>query len=232
MYKIGMFDSGIGGLNVLEEVRKLIPNENIIYYQDSSNNPYGEKNDEDLWEIVNNIVKYLISNGVKEIIVACNTATTRCMKYLKENYPDITFVGTVPAIKVALDKNYKNILVIGTEPTIKSNRIQEIINDNKKDNQNIYLKSLNGLANAIETNNKDKIDEILNSELKEYLNKEIDSIVLGCTHYYYIKDKLNNYFKDIDILDGNDGVVNQVNRLLDDNLDKNYNGKLEILVNK
>ena len=229
---IGLFDSGVGGTTILKELEKILPYEDYIYYADSKNNPYGELSDEELYKITENIVDYLLKRRAKIIVIACNTATTRCMKYLKETYPDITFVGTVPAIKVALDNNYKNILVIGTEPTIKSNRIQEIINDNKKDNQNIYLKSLNGLANAIEINNEEKIDEILNTELKEYQNKEIDSIVLGCTHYYYIKDKLNNYFNSIDIIDGNDGVVKQVNRLLDDNLDKNYNGKLEILVNK
>ena len=87
MYKIGMFDSGIGGLNVLEEVKNLMPNEDIIYYQDSTNNPYGEKTDEELWDIVTNIVNYLKSEGVKEIIIACNTATTRCIKKLREEYP-------------------------------------------------------------------------------------------------------------------------------------------------
>ena len=133
MYKIGMFDSGIGGLNVLEEVRKLIPNENIIYYQDSSNNPYGEKTDEQLWKIVNNIVKYLISNGVKEIIVACNTATTRCIKRLREEYKDIIFIGTEPAIKVATDNNYKNILLLGTPGTINSDRLHELVLKNKSD---------------------------------------------------------------------------------------------------
>ena len=230
--KILVFDSGIGGLPIANSIHNKIPNIDIIYYQDTINNPYGNKTDEELKNITTNIVNYAKDNNINFIVIACNTATTRCMKYLKETYPDITFVGTVPAIKVALDNNYKNILVIGTEPTIKSSRLQEIINDNKKDNQNIYLKSLNGLANAIEINNEEKIDEILNTELKEYLDKEIDSIVLGCTHYYYIKDKLKNYFKDIDILDGNDGVVNQVERLLQDKIDKNYNGKLEILVNK
>lgn len=230
--KILVFDSGIGGLPIANSIHNKIPYIDIVYYQDTINNPYGNKTDEELKNITTNIVDYAKDNNINFIVIACNTATTRCMKYLKEKYPDITFVGTVPAIKVALDNNYKNILVIGTDPTIKSNRLQEIINDNKKDNQNIYLKSLPGLANAIETNDKDKIDEIINKELKEYLNKEIDSIVLGCTHYYYIKDKLNNYFNSIDIIEGNDGVVNQVERLLQDKIDKNYNGKLEILINK
>ena len=125
--KILVFDSGIGGLPIANSIHNKIPNIDIIYYQDTINNPYGNKSDEELKIITTNIVNYAKDNNINFIVIACNTATTRCMKYLKETYPDITFVGTVPAIKVALDKNYKNILVIGTEPTIKSNRIQEII---------------------------------------------------------------------------------------------------------
>ena len=118
--KILVFDSGIGGLPIANSIHNKIPNIDIIYYQDTINNPYGNKTDEELKTITTNIVNYAIDNNINFIVIACNTATTRCMKYLKEKYPDITFVGTVPAIKVALDKNYKNILVIATEPTIKS----------------------------------------------------------------------------------------------------------------
>ena len=118
MYKIGMFDSGIGGLNTLEAVKKLLPNENILYYQDSINNPYGEKTDKQLQTITSNIVDYLQEKGVKEIIVACNTATTRCIKYLRNKYKDIIFIGTEPAIKVATDNNYQNILLLATPATV------------------------------------------------------------------------------------------------------------------
>lgn len=232
MYKIGMFDSGIGGLNVLEEVRKLIPNENIIYYQDSSNNPYGEKNDEDLWEIVNNIVKYLISNGVKEIIVACNTATTRCIKRLREEYKDIIFIGTEPAIKVATDNNYKNILLLGTPGTINSDRLHELVLKNKSD-QNIYLVECDGLANAIENDNKDEIVKLLNHYLDEYKDKNIDSVVLGCTHYCFIKDEIINILGDIKLIDGNLGVARQAKKMLEDNnlLDGTTQGEVSIIKN-
>ncbi len=230
MYKIGMFDSGIGGLNVLEEVRKLIPNENIIYYQDSSNNPYGEKNDEDLWEIVNNIVKYLISNGVKEIIVACNTATTRCIKRLREEYKDIIFIGTEPAIKVATDNNYKNILLLGTPGTINSDRLHELVLKNKSD-QNIYLVECDGLANAIENDNKDEIVKLLNHYLDEYKDKNIDSVVLGCTHYCFIKDEIINVLGDIKLIDGNLGVARQAKKMLEENnlLDGTSQGEVSII---
>ena len=106
--KIGILDSGIGGTTILKEIKKLLPKEEFIYYADNKNNPYGEKTEEEIYKIVNNIVKFLMyEKKCKMIVIACNTATTRCMKRLKEQYKEIPFVGTVPAIKVACDNNYK-----------------------------------------------------------------------------------------------------------------------------
>ncbi len=230
MYKIGMFDSGIGGLNVLEEVKNLMPNENIIYYQDSTNNPYGEKTDEELWDIVTNIVNYLKGEGVKEIIIACNTATTRCIKKLREEYPEIIFIGTEPAIKVATDNNYKNIVLLGTPGTINSDRLHELVDRNKSD-ENIYLIECSGLANAIENHNQDEIIRLLHNYLDEYKDKHIDSVVLGCTHYGYIKNEIIEILGDIKLIDGNLGVARQAKRMLEDNnlLDGKEPGKIEII---
>ena len=161
MFKIGMFDSGIGGLNTLEVVKKYLPNEDIIYYQDTAHNPYGEKTDEELEKITTNIVNFLINNGVKEIIIACNTATTRCIKKLREKYKDIIFIGTEPAIKLAIDKGYKNILILATPATTKSTRLQELI-DKYQTDQKIYKVAAPGLADAIEQNNKNEINELSN----------------------------------------------------------------------
>ena len=99
--KIGVFDSGLGGLSILKELKRLLPNEDFLFYEDSINNPYGEKSEDELFEITSNIVNYLLENNCKMVVVACNTATTCCMKRLREKYPDTIFVGTVPAIKVA-----------------------------------------------------------------------------------------------------------------------------------
>ena len=125
--KIGIFDSGIGGLTTLKEIQKLLPNEEYIYYADSKNNPYGEKSEEELNNIVTNIVELLLKEDVKLIVIACNTATTRCIKLLREKYPQMIFVGTEPAIKVACDKNYKNTIVMATPNTTASERVKELI---------------------------------------------------------------------------------------------------------
>ena len=108
----------------------LYSKENYIYYADSENNPYGDKTDEALYNIVTNVVDKLISKNVKIIVIACNTATTRCIEKLRKDYPDMLFVGTEPAIKVACDNNYKNTLVMATSGTIASERTHELVKKN------------------------------------------------------------------------------------------------------
>lgn len=233
--KIGVFDSGKGGLTTLNEIKKLIPNEDYVYYADSENNPYGDKTDEALYNIVTNVVDKLISKGVKLIVIACNTATTRCIEKLREDYPNMIFVGTEPAIKVACDNNYKNTLVLATSGTIASERTHELVKKNKKKNQKIHLLSCEGLANAIETSNYEKIDKLLHTYLDEYENKNIDSVVLGCTHYPIISDKIRVFFPDAKIIDGNIGVAKRVKSVLEENNllnTENDHGTIEFIIAK
>ena len=233
--KIGMFDSGIGGLTVLKELRKLLPNENYIYYADSKNNPYGEKSDSELMDIVTNIVDFLISREVKIIVIACNTATTRCINRLRKMYPDMIFVGTEPAIKVACDKNYKNTLVMATPGTIKSERTHELVKLNKKRDQKITLLPCKGLADAIESGNKDNVNKVLHKLLDKYVDEDIDSIVLGCTHYPHAKKNIKELFPKVKLIDGNKGVSKQVKRQLEShNLlsDSTTHGKVKMIYNK
>ena len=208
--KIGLFDSGIGGITTLEEIKKLLPNEDYIFYADSKNNPYGEKTKEQLCEITKDIVNKLISYDVKLIVIACNTATTNCIEYLRKEFPDMIFIGTEPAVKVACDNNYKATLLMATPGTISSDRTKELIEKNKKDNEKIYLVPCDGLANAIETNNQNKIDKLLHENLDQYKEYDIDAIVLGCTHYPIIKDRIQKFFPKAILIDGNIGVAKQV----------------------
>ncbi len=215
--KIGVFDSGIGGTSTLNEIRKLLPNEEFIYYADSKNNPYGERTDEELNKIVCEIVEYFISRNVKMIVIACNTATTRCINMLRDKYKEMIFIGTEPAVKVACDNNYKNTLVMATPLTVNSSRLTSIINDNIKEGEKLTLIPCDGLANAIETNDNNKIKIILDNLLLNYQNQEIDAIVLGCTHYPHIKDKIQSYFPNAVLIDGNIGVANRVKYMLETN---------------
>ena len=215
--KIGVFDSGIGGTTTLAEIRKLLPNENYIFYADSKNNPYGSKSEEELYKIVTEIVEFLISKDVKLIVIACNTATTKCIYKLRKDYPDMIFVGTEPAIKVACDNNYNTTLVLATPGTIASERTQELVEKNRRKEESIILIACDKLANAIENDDQEQIDEILHHYLDQYKYANIDAIVLGCTHYPIIKDKIQEYFKDAVLIDGNVGVAKQVKYQLETN---------------
>ena len=233
--KIGVFDSGIGGLTTLEEIKKLLPNEDYIFYADTKNNPYGVKSKEELCSITDEIVKFFLKNNVKLIVIACNTATTNCIEYLRNKYKDINFIGTEPAIKVACDNNYKNTLVMATQGTINSERTHSLLEKNIKENENFYLLPCEGLANAIETKNDSKIDELLKKYLTEYQNKQIDAIVLGCTHYPIIKDKIQSYFPKAKIIDGNIGVAKRVKFILEENNllnNKKEKGNVEFIQTK
>lgn len=218
--KIGIFDSGIGGLSVLIELLKLLPNEDYLFYEDSINNPYGEKTEEELFNITSNIVDYLISSDCKIIVIACNTATTSCMKKLREKYPNTIFVGTVPAIKVAYDNNCKNTILLATPYTIKSTRVEELINDYKNNEQNIYLVSGSNLANLIDNNDQECIIKLLKEILLPYKDK-VDSIVLGCTHYPLVSDNIKKILPNCKILDGSFGVSKEVLHQLELNNIKN-----------
>ena len=232
---IGVFDSGIGGLTVLEELVKELPQCNFIFYGDQKNNPYGEKSDEELLKITSEIVDYLNEKDCKVIVIACNTATTRCRNRLIEKYPDNVFIGTVPAVKVACDNNFKNTLVLATPATIESERLHQIVDENIREDQNIYLVPCHGLADAIEHNDVEKIERILSEISAEYQNKEIDSIVLGCTHYPFIKDRIARYMPEAVLLDGSKGVAREtrhqliLNGLLPEDNEK---GTMEVVFTK
>ena len=208
--KIGVFDSGKGGTSVLAEIKKILPNEEYKYIGDSKNCPYGEKSDEELNQIVSNITDDLEDWGAKVIVIACNTATTRCIEYLREKYPEIKFVGTEPAIKLAAETGAKKILVMATPGTVQSERVAKLIHENVKPDQEIELLACPGLADAIE--HDEKIDETL-EQLLDGVDEEYDVVVLGCTHYSLIKDKIQKFFPKAKLIDGNRGVAKRVKSL-------------------
>ena len=232
MSKIGVFDSGLGGLSVLKEMMKVLPNEDFLFYEDSLNNPYGVKEEDELLEITSKIVDYLLDNDCKIIVIACNTATTCCMKALREKYPNTIFVGTVPAIKVAYDNNYKNTIILSTPYTTKSKRVEELLNDYTREDQIITNISGENLANLIELDKHDEIMELLHRLLDDYKDRA-DSLVLGCTHYSLIKAEINEVLPNTVLLDGCLGVANEVKHQLEEhNLLENNSGSLEIVNSK
>lgn len=230
--KIGIFDSGMGGTTIFCAVKKELEAANLpaeyFYIADSKNCPYGEKSDNELKKIVVKNTEELINWGAKIIIIACNTATVRCISYLREKYPETIFVGTEPAIKLATKSNKKNILVLATPGTIRSERTQKLIEKNQNQDQEITLLSCPGLADAIEhtlsftkdyqvlppTQNQQNIITEKLATLFQQITSTPDVVVLGCTHYPLIKTEIQKFFKNATLIDGADGVARQVEKLI------------------
>ena len=209
--KAGFFDSGIGGTCILEAFKRLCPDVPTVYIADSANCPYGEKTDDELWQIVSHNVEQLKSQGAAIIVIACNTATTRCIDRLRQTYPELHFIGTEPAIKLACEHGGKQILVMATPGTVKADRTQALIAKHQTPEQQITLLSCAGLADAIEFKRdvSTKLNELLGSLPKDY-----DTIVLGCTHYSLIKDQIQKYFPRAKLIDGNAGIARRVATLV------------------
>ena len=209
---IGILDSGIGGVTVLREILKQNIHAKFIYYSDSKNNPYGDKSEDEVYSIVKTIVDYLLDKGCVAIVLACNTASAICVKRLREEYPDTLFIAIEPAYKMVHDYNPKGkTLVMATEGTINSEKFLTLFN--KYDNRNTILLPCKGLAELIEEGNDVKINQYLDDNLSKY--KDIDNVVLGCTHYPLIKKKIRRVLGDVKFFDGSLGVSKELVRQLE-----------------
>lgn len=234
-YSIGFFDSGVGGISVLREAVKLLPNENYIYYGDSLHAPYGTKTSREVRDLSFNVIDKLIEMKVKAIVVACNTATSIVIDDLRRKYKDIPIIGIEPALKPAVEK-YGNgtVVIMATPVTLSENkfmRLREKYNRTAK----ILPMPCEGLVELIESGNTKGIivEEYLRSKFEKIPSKELSSVVLGCTHYPFIKDSLSKVIgHDVAIIDGSLGTVKQLKRLLEKHnlINKSNNsGKIKIL---
>lgn len=173
---IGIFDSGIGGVTVLKEIIKVLPEENYIYYSDSKNNPYGDKDDEEIINRCDEITNFLLEKNCKAIVIACNTASAKSAKYLREKYPHIPTIAIEPAYKMVHDFAYdKTTLVLATKGTIESEKFNLLYK--KYNNHKTYLMPCVGLADIIEEGDKDKLEKYLNKNIGIYKGK-VENIVL------------------------------------------------------
>lgn len=216
--KIGIFDSGIGGLSVLHHALKVIPNAHFIYYADMQHVPYGEKTEIEVRGFVEKIINFFIKQGVDAIVIACNTASSVATKEYRDQYP-IPIIGMEPAVKKAV-KLYpdekKRILVAATPITIEGNKLHNLL-DRVDMVHNIDLIALPMLVRFAECGDFDSkaIDEYLKDSFKGYSLKDYSSIVLGCTHFNYFKVNFQSLFPNyINFVDGNEGTVNQLIRKL------------------
>lgn len=184
--RVGIFDSGIGGLTVLKNLYKHYPNNEYIYFGDTLNLPYGNKSKEELIDLSHKDVEFLLSKNVDIIIIACGTVSSNCYKSLKDNFNIPIYDIITPTINYINNSEFKNIGIIATNATISSHIFKNNIN------REVYEINTPDFVPIIENNNYDIINKSIDNYLKEYKDK-IDLLVLGCTHYPIIKDYLNKY---------------------------------------
>ncbi len=223
---IGVIDSGIGGVTVLRELLKVLPKEEYLYYSDSVNSPYGDKDIEQLKVIVSDAVQYLINKQCKIIVIACNTAST-VVDYIRGKH-DIPIVAIEPAYKMVYDNDYsEKTLIIATKATIDSQKFKNLYL--KYNNHNTSILPCVGLAELIEEGNNQKLDDYLKQKLSKY--KGVKCVVLGCTHYPLIKNNIKKVLGDVKFYDGSVGVSKVVKNILTDKnlLNTSSDGKISFI---
>lgn len=216
---IGVFDSGVGGISVLRELIKIMPKEDYLYLGDSIHAPYGTKTLEEARALTIENVNTLLDQGAKSIVIACNTATSAAARVLRSMYPEIPLVGIEPAIKPAvLDKPGSRIIVMATPMTLGQEKFRTLLARYENQAEIVPL-PCPGLMEFVERG--DLQSEELRTYLKDLLHtvseKSIDSIVLGCTHYPFIKEMILEITEHtVKIFDGGNGTAREMKRRLEE----------------
>ncbi len=212
---IGLFDSGIGGTSIWSAINNLLPNENTIYLADSINAPYGQKSKNEIIALSKKNTQLLLDLNCKIIVVACNTATTNAIATLRASY-DIPFIGIEPAIKPAANNSKtQTIGILATAGTLNS----ELFNKNLEQfNETKIIEQIgHNLVNLIEEGkiNSKEMNQLLNEYLQPMIEKNIDYLVLGCSHYPYLIPQIKKILpKNIQIIDSGEAVANQTKNIL------------------
>lgn len=218
MYRpIGVFDSGVGGISVLRELVALMPNENYMFYGDSANAPYGTKPLEEVQRLTCAAAEYLTDRGVKALVVACNTATSAAITILREQYRDIPVIGIEPALKPAvLASVHPRVLVMATPMTLREEKFHRLLEEHRTEAEIISL-PCPGLVEFVERGELqgEALERFLMDLLDEYRKHPVDSVVLGCTHYPFVRDTIRKALGGkVQIFDGGAGTARETKRRL------------------
>jgi glutamate racemase len=216
---IGIYDSGVGGLTILKEIKKLLPLENFIYVADQKHVPYGGKKTSELHKLSSAIVNFLVSRKTKTIVIACNTSTVHSVDYLRKKY-SLPIIGTVPVIKtIAGITKTKKTAVFSTPATAKSAYLTKLINKFAKGIA-VYKIGGTGLEELIEEGDivSKKIKKTLERFLLPLKKKGVDAIALGCTHYPFLRDQIEKLVGDtMRIVDSGGAVSRRTKVVLENN---------------
>lgn len=220
MTNIGVFDSGVGGLWILRHLQDKMPMYNYVFFGDQGHVPYGKRPLEEIKSFSEKIAKFLIIKNCKVIVIACNTASAASLKYLREKFPDVLFVGMEPAIKPAVEITHtKKVGVLATSATFQGELYNSVVERFAHDVE-IFKDTCPGLVNQIEKGDLSGVEtrSILKKALFPMLEKNIDTVVLGCTHYPFIIPLIKKIVGEkVNVIDPTNAIVQQVSRVLDEN---------------
>ena len=210
---IGVFDSGVGGISVLRELVALMPNENFIFYGDSKNAPYGTKTLEEVRKLTLADAEYLMTQNVKALVVACNTATSAAIHILREKYQkEIPVIGIEPALKPAVSvKENPRVLVMATPMTLREKKFHNLM-QKFQDQAEIISLPCPGLVEFVERGelSGEALERFLKNRFAPYQEKKVDAVVLGCTHYPLVRKTIQKVLgSGVAVFDGGAGTARE-----------------------
>ena len=216
---VAVFDSGLGGISVLRELVRTLPRENYLYFGDSLHAPYGTKTPQEVITLSLQVADRLLSQGAKALVVACNTATSAAIRTLRKTYPELAIVGTEPAIKPAVERHPGGrILMLATAMTVQEEKFQRL-KAQYDDQAQIIPIACSGLMEYVEQGilRGAEVEGYLLDKLEPYLKVPIDAVVLGCTHYPFLRGAIRRIVgRRPEIIDGSIGIARQLERRLEE----------------
>jgi len=214
---IGFFDSGVGGVSVLHEAVKLLPNEHFLFYGDNLHAPYGPRPLEEIRALSAAGIDVLFSRGVKAIVIACNTATSAYAETVRAAHPELPIVGMEPALKPAhFARHGGKVLVLATAATLRLEKFERLM---RLYGDDVITVVGQGLVELVESGraHSPEASSLLKALLAPYRNMQVDAVVLGCTHYPFLRDAIQDLFPEAGIFDGLNGTAMRLKFLLDQN---------------
>ena len=215
---IAVFDSGVGGISVLRHLRRVMPGERYLYFGDSANAPYGTRTKQEVGALTFAAARRLVGQGVKALVVACNTATSAAIGDLRAAYPELIVIGIEPALKLAADRfPGGGIGVMATPMTLREEKFENLMHRYETVSR-VYKLPAPGLVELVEQGKADspETEALLTALFAPYLGK-LDAVVLGCTHYPFAAKAISRVLgEEVALLDGGDGTARETRRRLEE----------------
>ncbi len=218
MAKIGVFDSGVGGLSVLREIIRQMPDLSVDYIADQAHVPYGPRPLQEVRGFAEEITRFLLSEGAQLIVIACNAASATALHHLRATYPTIPFVGMEPAVKPAAEYTHSGVVGVLATPATFQGELYASVIERFANDVKILQDTCPGLVRQIETGKLDtpETEAILRKSLEPMIAEGIDTVVLGCTHYPFVIPLIQQITgPKVRVIDPAPAIARQVQRLLD-----------------